>query len=53
MYTYGRKTGCRISLDYTYRGMRIAYLENEAIRVGVLLGQGGGYLRVHVQAQGS
>jgi hypothetical protein len=21
MYTYGRKTGCRISLDYTY-GMR-------------------------------
>ena len=28
MYTYGRKTGCRISLDYTYKGMRIAYLEN-------------------------
>lgn len=41
MYTYGRKTGCRISLDYTYRGMRIAYLENEAIRVGVLLDKGG------------
>ena len=40
MYTYGRKTGCRISLDYTYRGMRIAYLENEAIRVGVLLDKG-------------
>jgi hypothetical protein len=40
MYTYGRKTGCRISLDYTYRGMRIAYLENQAIRVGVLLDKG-------------
>lgn len=40
MYTYGRKTGCRISLDYTYKGMRIAYLENEAIRVGVLLDKG-------------
>jgi hypothetical protein len=40
MYTYGRKTGCRISLDYTYRGMRVAFLENEAIRVGVLLDKG-------------
>jgi uncharacterized protein DUF4432 len=40
MYTYGRKTGCRITLDYTYRGMRVAYLENEAIRVGLLLDKG-------------
>ena len=40
MYTYGRKTGCRITLDYTYRGMRIAYLENEGLRVGVLLDKG-------------
>jgi hypothetical protein len=40
MYTYGRKTGCRISLDYTYKGMRIAYLENELLRVGVLLDKG-------------
>jgi hypothetical protein len=40
MYTYGRKTGCRISLDYTYKGMRIAYLENETIRVGLLLDKG-------------
>ena len=40
MYTYGRKTGCRISLDYTYRGMRVAFLENESIRVGVLLDKG-------------
>ena len=40
MYTYGRKTGCRMSLDYTYKGMRIAYLENEAIRAGILLDKG-------------
>jgi len=40
MYTYGRKTGCRMSLDYTYRGMRVAFLENEVIRVGVLLDKG-------------
>jgi hypothetical protein len=40
MYTYGRKEGCRLSLDYTYKGMRIAYLENEALRVGVLLDKG-------------
>jgi len=40
MYTYGRKTGCRITLDYTYRGMRIAYLENDAVRIGVLLDKG-------------
>lgn len=40
MYTYGRKQGCRISLDYTYKGMRIGYLENELLRVGVLLDKG-------------
>ena len=40
MYTYGRKTGCRISLDYTYKGMRVAYMENEALQVGVLLDKG-------------
>jgi hypothetical protein len=40
MYTYGRKTGCRISLDYTYRGMRVAFLENETLRVGILLDKG-------------
>ena len=40
MYTYGRKEGCRISLDYTYKGMRIAYLENEVLRVGILLDKG-------------
>ncbi len=40
MYTHGRKQGCRISLDYTYRGMRVAFLENEVLRVGVLLDKG-------------
>lgn len=40
MYTFGRKQGCRVSLDYTYKGMRIAYLENELLRVGVLLDKG-------------
>jgi hypothetical protein len=40
MYTYGRKTGCRLSLDYTYRGMRVAFLENEVMRVGILLDKG-------------
>ena len=40
MYAYGRKEGCRLSLDYTYKGMRIAYLENEVLRVGILLDKG-------------
>lgn len=40
MYTHGRKEGCRISLDYTYKGMRVAFLENELVRVGVLLDKG-------------
>lgn len=40
MYTYGRKTACRISLDYTYKGMQVAFLENDMIRVGVLLDKG-------------
>lgn len=40
MYTYGRKTGCRISLDYTYRDMRVAFLENDLVRVGVLVDKG-------------
>ena len=40
MYTHGRKQGCRISLDYTYKGMQVAYLENELLRIGVLLDKG-------------
>jgi len=41
MYTHGRKQDCRISLDYTYKGMRVAFLENDFIRVGVLIDKGG------------
>jgi hypothetical protein len=40
MYTHGRTSGCRLSLDYTYRGMRVAFLANELLRVGVLLDKG-------------
>ncbi|GAC1461299.1 MAG: hypothetical protein NVS2B14_07520 [Chamaesiphon sp.] len=40
MYTHGRKEGCRLSLDYTYKGMRVAFLENELLRVGILLDKG-------------
>jgi hypothetical protein len=40
MYAWGRKQGCQISLDYTYKGMRVGFLENDLIRVGVLLDKG-------------
>ena len=40
MYAHGRKSGCRISLDYTYKGMRVAFLENKVLQVGVLIDKG-------------
>lgn len=40
MFTHGRKTGCRVTLDYTYRELRVAYLENDTLRVGVLVDKG-------------
>lgn len=40
MFVQGRKSGCRVTLDYTYRGMRVAYLENDLVRVGVLVDKG-------------
>ena len=40
MYTHGRTSGCRLSLDYTYRGMRVAFMANERLRVGILLDKG-------------
>ncbi len=40
MYTHGRRAGCRASLDYTYQGMRVAFLENAHVRVGVLVDKG-------------
>jgi hypothetical protein len=40
MFVHGRKTGCRVTLDYTYRGLRVGYLENDALRVGIMVGKG-------------
>jgi hypothetical protein len=40
VFTHGRKTGCRVTLDYTYRGLRVAFLENDTLRVGVLVDKG-------------
>lgn len=40
MYTHGRLTGCRVSLDYRYRDMRVAFFENEQLEVGVLVDKG-------------
>lgn len=40
MYTFGRKEGCRISLDYTYKGMKVAFLENDLVRIGILVDKG-------------
>ncbi|MEA4906494.1 MAG: aldose 1-epimerase [Anaerolineaceae bacterium] len=40
MYTHSRKEGCRASLDYTYKGLRVAFLENDLLRVGILLDKG-------------
>jgi hypothetical protein len=46
MYTHGRKEGCRLSLDYRYKGIRLAYLENEVLRVGVLPDKGADVLEM-------
>ena len=35
-----RNWGCRVSLDYTYKGYRLAVLENDLLRVSVLLDKG-------------
>jgi hypothetical protein len=35
-----RNYGCRVSTDYTYKGYRLAVLENECLRVSVLLDKG-------------
>jgi galactose mutarotase-like enzyme len=39
-YTHERNFGCRISDEYTYRGLRLLVLENELIRVTILLDKG-------------
>jgi hypothetical protein len=35
-----RNWGCRVSLDHTYKGYRLAVLENDQLRVAVLLDKG-------------
>lgn len=35
-----RHYGCRGSADYIYRGLRVLFLENENLRVGILLDKG-------------
>lgn len=35
-----RNWGCRVSLDHSYKGYRLAVLENEQLRVAVLLDKG-------------
>ncbi len=39
-YTYDRNWGCRITAEMTFRGLRVLVLENELLRVSVLLDKG-------------
>ena len=34
------KTACTISDDWTYKGMRVIFLENEYLRIGILADRG-------------
>lgn len=40
LYTHERNFGARISDEFTYRGMRLLVLENELVRVTILLDKG-------------
>ena len=37
LYHHFRNYGCRLNIDYSYKGMRIAVLENEFLRVSILI----------------
>lgn len=39
-YSHERNYGCRVNDELTYRGLRVMTLENELIRVSILLDQG-------------
>lgn len=43
-YIHERNWGCRVNHELTYRGLRMMVLENELIRVSVLLDKGGDIL---------
>ncbi len=40
LYHHFRNYGCRINTDYFYKGLRVAVLENEYLRVSVLVDKG-------------
>ncbi len=40
LYHHFRNYGCRLNIDYSYKGMRIAVLENEFLRVSILIDKG-------------
>ena len=35
-----RNYGCRINDEYTYRGMRVMVMENDLLRISILLDKG-------------
>ena len=39
-YTHERNFGCRVNHELAYRGLRVMTLENESIKVAVLLDKG-------------
>jgi len=40
MYTHERNFGCRISDEWTYRGLRTLVMENDLLRISILLDKG-------------
>ncbi len=40
LYSHFRNDGCRLNTDYQYKGLRVAVLENEYLRISVLIDQG-------------
>ncbi|MFQ6097377.1 MAG: DUF4432 family protein [Armatimonadota bacterium] len=39
-YTHERNWGCRVSDEYTYRGLRVLVMENDLLRISLLLDKG-------------
>ncbi|MFB0546342.1 MAG: aldose 1-epimerase [Anaerolineae bacterium] len=39
-YLHTRNYGCRLSTDYSYRGLRVVVMENEKLRLTILLDKG-------------
>jgi hypothetical protein len=47
-----RPSGCRISDEFTYRGLRVCVLENELLRISVLVDQGTDIFEFQYKPQG-